>query len=96
MYDLKPVAHLWFDTFKKEIQKLEFVQSYYNSTLYLNNNRIYVVVYGEYLHIVRLNLLLVVELKYQQVIKYKTTNFGSTFYYMGMEVLYNNHTITAT
>lgn len=51
LYGLKQAARLWFDTFKEEMQKLGFVQSYYDRALYLNNNGTYVAVYIDDLHI---------------------------------------------
>ena len=78
------------------MQKLGFIQSYYDSALYLNNNGIYVAVYVDNLQIVVLDLPLIVELKNKLAAKFKTTNFGLIFYYLRIEVLYNNHTITIT
>ena len=62
-YGLKQAARLLFDIFKEEMQKLGFVQSYYDSALYLNNNRTYVAVYLDDFHIVGPDLPLIVELK---------------------------------
>ncbi len=78
------------------MQKLGFDQSYYNSSLYLNNNRTYVTVYVDDLHIVGPDLPLIVELKKQLAAKFKTTDLGPTSHYLGMEVLYKDHTITVT
>ena len=76
------------------MQKLKFVQSYYNSVLYLNNNKTYIAVYVNNLYIVRPDLPLIVKLKNKLIIKFKTTNLGPTSHYLRMEVLHNNHTIT--
>ena len=96
LYSLKQAARLWFDTFKEEMQKLEFVQSYYDNALYLNNNRTYVAVYVDNLHIVGPGLPLIVELKKQLVAKSKRTDLGSNSHYLGMEILHKDHTITVT
>lgn len=53
------------------MKKLGFVQSYYASPLYLNNN---VAVYVDDLHIVGPDLPFIVELKKQLVFKFKTTD----------------------
>ncbi len=94
LYGLKQAARLWFATFKEEIQKLGFVKFYYNSALYLNNNETYFVVHVDDVHTVRPDLSLIVELKKQPVAKFKRTDLGPTFHYLGMEVLHKNHTIT--
>ena len=78
------------------MQKLGFVQSYYNISLYLNNHVTYVAVYIDDLHIVGPDLPLIVELKKQLAAKLKTTDLGSTSHYLRMEVLHKDHTITVT
>lgn len=96
LYGLKQVAHFWFDTFKEEMQKLGFVQSHYDSVLYLNNNGTYVVVYVDDLYIVGPDLSLIVWLKKELVTKFKITDLGPTSHYLGIEVLRKEDTITVT
>lgn len=96
LYGLKQAACLWFDTTKEEMQKLGFVQSFYDSALYLNNNGTYVAVYVDDLHIVGPDLPLIVELKKQLAAKFKTTDLGPTSHYLGVEVLHKGNTITVT
>lgn len=78
------------------MQKLGFVQSFYDSALYLNNNGTYVAVYVDDLHIVGPDLPLIVELKNQLAAKFKTTDLGPTAHYLGVEVLHKGNTITVT
>ncbi len=94
LYGLNQAACLWFDTFKEEIQKLRFVQFYYDSAFYLKNNGTYFAVHVDDLHIFRPDLPFIVELKKQLAAKFKTTDLGPTFHYLGMEVLHKDQTIT--
>ncbi len=96
LYSLKQAAHLWFDSFKEKMQKLGFVPFYYDSALYLNNNKPYFALYVDDLHIVGLDLPLIMELKKQLAAKFKTTNLGPTSHYLGMELLHKDHIITIT
>lgn len=61
------------------MQKLGFVQFYYDSTLYLNNNGTYIAVYVDDLHIVGPDLPLIIELKNKLVAKFKTIILGLLF-----------------
>ena len=96
LYGLKQAARLWFDTFKEEMQKLGFVQSHYDSALYLNNNGTYVAVYVDDLHIVGPDLPLIITLKRELAAKFKTTDLGPTSHYLGMEVVRKKNTIIVT
>lgn len=78
------------------MQNLGFFQFYYDSAFYLNYNGNYLVVYVDNLHIVGPDLSFIVKLKKQLASKFKTTDLGPTFYYLGMEILHENDTITIT
>lgn len=85
-YGLKQVAYLLFDIFQDEIKKFGFFQLIHNSDLYFNGQNICIAVYIDELHIIRQNFFLINRLKTQLASKFKTTDFGSMIYLLGMKV----------
>lgn len=96
LYGLKQAARLWFNTFRDEMKKLGFLQSFYNTALYFNSQGTHVAVYVDDLHIVGPDFSFINELKAQLASKFKTTDLGPTAHYLGMEVSRDNDNIIVT
>lgn len=76
------------------MKKLGFFRSLYNSVLYFNSQKTYVIVYINNLHIVGPNLSLINELKIQLVSKFKIINLDSIPHYLGIKGSWEDDTIT--
>ncbi len=90
------MACFLFDTVKKEMKKLKFIQSYCESAIYLNSKSTYFVVYIHDLHIADLDLYRIYGLKEQLASKFITKDFRLTSYHLSIEVLCRMDSITIT
>ncbi len=95
-YGLNQPVRLWFDTFRDEMKRQGFSQSFYDGAIYFNRQETYVAVYVDDLHIVRPDFHLINDLKAQLLLKFKTTDLGPTAHSLGMEVSRDSDTITVT
>ncbi len=91
LYGMKKAPHVWYKTLVKYLKKLGFTQLEFDYGIFVSaNKQIFITVYVDELLIFGLNVPRLEDVQQKLRDRYKMTDLGDIFHYLGMQV---NHVI---
>ena len=85
---------MWYETLIDFLEFYEFVRSKYDYGLYYKPGEIYITIYVNDLKLVNIDDILITNVKKLLSGRFKIKDLGPAIYYLGMEIVQINTTIT--